>query len=653
MNIYVPHFWLADHLETDVSPEDLQKHLSLRGPSIERIEDKFGDRVYEIEITTNRMDTASVRGVAREASVILPQAHIPAKLKSLKMFKPGTRQITHDPQDFPLNIQVDHKLCPRVTCVILRVKKGQSPTWLSTRLEQVGIRSLDNIIDITNYVMTEIGQPTHAFDADRVGKTLVIRPSKKGEMLVTLDGKRHTLPGGDIVIDNGKGEITDLIGIMGTANSVVQQDTTRILFFIEHADPARIRKTSMGLAIRTNAAQLNEKMLDPNLVMDALLRGIALFQEVADAELESPILDLYPQPVQEQVISFPLAKTHEYLGIDISSKVQKNILEGLGCQITHKKDVFSITVPTFRPDLEIPVDIVEEIARIYGYHNLPSTLMDTRLPTAYPEDTNFTLEHDMKQFLAALGWQEVYTYSAVSKNLAEQSGKSAEKHIKLQNQLNDDHVYLRQSLVPSHEEIIANNRHLQDLSLFELANVYIPREKDLPLEDLRLTLTSTLPYRVVKGHGEALLAHLFIPTSLTEWKQTDDRHAEILVDGKQIGSIIHGNGHTVVGFVWKALLRVAQTHPTYTPISPYSPIVEDLTFTIPDGARVGDIVRELQHLHIIIQSVDVKDMYKKNVTFSIKYLRTDQQIATGDVEPVRKQIVQYMIDKKAKLIGEI
>ncbi len=654
MNIAVPYLWLSDHLETSVSPEDMQRLLSLSGPSVERIEQKHGDKVFDIEVTTNRMDMASVRGVAREAAIILSHAGKTSTLKHLQQYKPKKREIITEAKKFPIAIKNNDKLCSRITCVVLRVKIGQSPAWLKTRLEQVGIRSLNNVIDVTNYVMTELGQPTHVFDADRVGKKIVIRESKKGEKLTTLDGKTHTLQRGDIVADNGKGELIDLIGIMGTANSVVNNETQRVLFFIEHADPKRIRKTSMGLAIRTNAAQLNEKMIDPSLVMDALLRGITLFQEVADAKLESPILDLYPKPIAEQIIMLPLALVQRYLGIDIPANTQAQILKGLGCKVVSEKTGFSVTIPTFRPDLEIPVDLVEEIARIYGYHNLPSQLMDTRIPTNYPEDTNFAMEYDVKQFLAALGWQEVYTYSAVSKTLVDQSGYPIGEHLKLQNPLNDDHVHLRRSLVPSHEEVIENNQHVLPLSVFELANVYIPRTHDLPEESLRLALTSTLPYRTVKGHVEALLRHLYIPAESVEYKQTGDRNAEILVKGKYVGTlIVENNSRVVAEFVWKAFLSMAKSYPYYHPISQFSPIIEDMTFTLVEKTEIGKVIIALKLASPCIANIEFIEMYQHNATFHIVYLDRSKQLTAEDVQPLRKIIIKRMQHMfRATMVGK-
>lgn len=654
MNILVPHDWLLDHLETTASPEELQRMLSLSGPSVEGINHEKGEKVLDVEVTTNRMDSASIRGVAREAAVILTQADKPSRLKPVEYYKPEDGEVSGDVKNFPIKIQNDPKLCSRVIAAVLSVKTQQSPKEVSTRLAQVGVRSLNNLVDVTNYVMTEVGHPCHVFDADRLGETMIIRESKKGEKLTTLDGKTRALQGGDIVVDNGKGELTDLIGIMGTKNSVVTEHTKRILFFIEHADPARIRKTSMGLAIRTSAAQLNEKMLDPNLAMEAFLRGIHLFQEVADAKLESHILDLYPNPVLPRTIRLSLSLVQTYLGIELPGKVQAGILEQLGAVVVREKDELVVTVPTLRPDLEIPVDLIEEIARIYGYHNLPSTLMTTAIPTNYPQDTDFALEHSVKEFLATLGWQEVYTYSAVSAALAEASGAPLAHHLKLLNPLNDEHIFMRRSLVPSHLEIIEKNRHLQELSIFELANVYLPREKDLPEESLRLTMTSTRPFRIIKGQVEALLRKLHIPSSAVQFNQNTDTHADIVVDGIVVGSLLVDSIVTIAGFIWKELLRVARRTPSYTPISQFAPIIEEMTFTLPEKTGVAEVIYSIQSVDPIVKHVELKIVYKQNYSFVVQYALANKQIQSEDVAPLRKKMVEQVEKKhKATFVGKL
>ena len=654
MNILVPHSWLLDHLNTSAKPEEIQRILSLCGPSVERIEKHGDEPVYDIEVTTNRMDTACVRGIAREASVILPQNGVPATLKNLPVFAELDEKRTQDIARFPIFIQNDAKLCPRIMAVTMKVTIGPSPTWLSNRLEASGVRSLNNLIDITNYVMLELGQPTHVFDADRLGSTMTIRESRKGETLITLDHRTHTLQGGDIVAENGAGELVDLIGIMGTANSVVMDNTINVLFFIEHCEPKHIRRTSMGLAVRTQAAQLNEKMLDINGLDRAMARGIQLFQELAQATLTSEVLDLYPTKKIQQHIQLPLTETKRYLGIELPILTQETILKDLGCDVSGSNETLDVVVPTSRPDLEIPVDLVEEIARVFGYHNLPSVLPATTIPTTYPEDVDFDKEHMMKEFLSTLGWQEVYTYSAISQAQVEKSGFDAKAHIRLANPLNDEHVYMRRSLFGSHEEVLANNPQRKELSIFELAQVYHPQEKDLPHEVLTLGLTSRKTWRQVRGDLEVLLRKFFIlPEEIQTW-QSSPESANLSIGDIKIGESTYSNGLFHLALDWKQLLKVAKRNPTYSPFCPFPPIREDLTFTIPEETKIGFVLQSMRENNPLISSVHLSDTYKLNYTFTIEYLNKESQITSKDVEPIRKGIIQ-MLDQtyQAKLVGHV
>ena len=636
MNILVPHTWLQDHLQTSARLENIQKYLSLSGPSVERIHEIEQEKVMDIEVTTNRMDMASVRGIAREAAAILPRAGFEASLKTYASYRPTAGEIVDSTEQFPISIQNDISLCSCISAVMLEVTQKPSPDWMRKRLEQTGIRSLNNLVDVTNYVMSEIGHPAHVFDADRLGNTMIVRKSRAGESIVGLDDKTYTLSGGDIVIDNGKGEIIDLIAIIGTANSVVVGNTKRILFFIDHADPKKIRASSMKLGIRTKAAQLNEKMLDPNLVMDALLRGIALYQQIADAKVVSPILDMYPQPIQPRVIQYPLEKTQQYLGISLDATEQVGILESLGCQVEQRAEQLQVTVPTYRPDLEQPVDIVEEIARIFGYHNIPSTLMASAIPTKYPKDLDIAKEHDVKQFLAAIGQQEVYTYSAVSKELAVQSGFGLDEHLAIENPLVDDHVYMRRSLIPSHEEVLRENAALGAKTIFEFANVYIPQPQDRPKEELHLTLTSTESFEKLKGYAEALLEHLFIfadgATTSLRWVRENTYAAD---------------------FIWHQLLAKSRKYPEYKPLPKFSPIIEDFTFAIPESAKIGEVIESIKTINALVQTIELLDQYKRNFTFRVQFNSAEKQISGEDVKPVRESIIALLKNSyNAPLVGE-
>ncbi|HET9946868.1 MAG TPA: phenylalanine--tRNA ligase subunit beta, partial [Patescibacteria group bacterium] len=485
MDIRILDSHLREHLQTNAKPLDIAKAMSLTSASIERVEPFGKDWVYSAEITTNRPDMANVRGLAREAATVLPEFGFSAKLLPLSL--PKVKK--ESSEDLPLNIKVDEKLVNRVCGIVMEVVVKDSPKEIQERLEAAGIRSLNNLIDVTNYVMLEIGHPAHVFDYDRLkNHTLIIRESKKGETIITLDKKHHTLPGGDIVADNGEGEIIDLLGIMGTDNSVVTNNTKRILFFFDNNDPWKIRKTSMGLAIRTEAAALNEKGIDPELAMEALLRGVGLYKEIADAKVISEIIDIYPHQPKAKTITVENERIQKIIGVDIPTEKSVKILESLGFSVKKQNSTLHVQVPSWREkDVEIAEDVAEEVARMYGYHNIPSFLPPFEMATFYHQNTNqFFWENRVKEMLKYWGFIEVYTYSMVSEKLFE---GPLEEAVTLSNPLDQDHVYMRSTLTPSLLEVLEGNKGEEHIMIFEIANTYKKNKKGhLPIETRVLSL---------------------------------------------------------------------------------------------------------------------------------------------------------------------
>ena len=370
MNIKILDSWLREYLKTKASPQKIAEYMSLTSVSIEKLEKLGDDYIYDIEVTTNRPDLISVIGLAREGAAILPQFGIDAKFVPPTLVKPTS--------DNKLGIEIvnDPKLVNRVLAVALEIKLGPSPKQIKARLEASGIRSLNNGIDVTNYVMREIGHPMHVFDMDRLntGK-IIIRESKKGEKIITLDGKEYELPGGDIVADDGTGKIVDLLGVMGTENSVVVDSTKRVLLFVDNNDPPRIRKTSISLALRTEAATLNEKGVDPELGMDAILRGVEVLKEIASAKVIAEIVDIYPNKPKPVSVSLSEKKINAVIGIEIPLKTSSKILGDLGFETQANDSNLKVDVPSWRlNDVAIEEDLIEEIVRVYSYHKVPSKL---------------------------------------------------------------------------------------------------------------------------------------------------------------------------------------------------------------------------------------------------------------------------------------
>lgn len=660
MNILIPHKWLLEHLDTSVTPKELQESISLCGPSVERIYEIEGDQVYDVEITTNRVDAMSVRGFAREAAVILQHFGLPAKLIPNNL----PLSIAPETEILPLpKISNDPKLSKRVTCVILKnVKRSPTPDWMAKRLLQTEQNVHDSIIDITNYVTHELGHPCHAFDYDKLmhtGGEINVVEAKAGEKFITLDGIEFETAGGEVVFKNAKGEIIDLPSIKGTANTSIDDSTQNVLLLLESIKAEKVRFASMTHAIRTTAAQLMEKNVDPNLAKDVLIRGIQLYQELCGAQVASEIFDDFPGSENLPPVIVKLKTIYDYLGIEIPIKKIVSILEQLECKVVLNSDSAEQTLkvfpPTFRPDLSIPADIIEEIARIYGYHNLPSVIMDTQIPTSRQQGANFTVENRIKRFLSAIGLQEIYTYSMVSEEIALQDDK-LENHLKLENPLTDDRVYLRKSLIPSLNEILDQNSNVNKLTLFEIANVYLPSKNDLPQETLRLSIISTDSYREVRGILESLLRQFFVDNlSVT---QNSDTMGTFYVtkNGKEIKIGIVKKlpkNRVAIELDFSVLLTIFKTHPKYQPIPKTAVVTEDLTFTLPMKIRVGEIMKLINATDELVTSVELKGIYNQNYSFSISYHDPKKNLASEDLKPVRKKIVHEIEKHQGILVGTI
>ena len=668
MDILIPDNWLREFLKTKASPEDLQRCLSLCGPSVERIrEGKTGpvynrvakakrianyNVVYSIEVTTNRVDSASVYGIAKEAAAILPRFKFPARLEI-----PTPATVKPEADTLPLDISTNPKLTKRVMAVVLQVTNAPSPDWLKNRLEDSGIRSLGSLIDITNYVMLETGHPTHVFDYDSI-KThkLIFRESIPGEKLTTLDKKTFKLPGGDIVIDDGTGEIVDLPGIMGTENSVVNKNTRRIIFFVDNTSPARIRQTSMSLGVRTQAASMNERGVDPELGMTAILRGIQLYKELANGKVVSKIHDIYPNPYKPKKITISEEFIEERLGIKIPAKEVTTILCSLGFGITLQPTTHNLTVqiPSYRAlDVSIPEDIVEEIARIYGYHNIPSTLMSGPLPNQ-PTDSTFNFETKLKNTLKALDGTEVYTSSLVSKNLSSLpvlKGQTLQTPLKLKNPLGKEGEYLRMSLAPSVVRAVEDNkREKGPFHLFEISNTYLPKTEDLPEEKLMLAgVFANYDYRKAKGVVEQLLKEMRVAVI---WQAKDQegyetgRSLAVKSDKKVLGYFGYLNsGHLYYEFSVRELKKCAKDIPNLHPIPKNPPQVEDVNLITPHGVYLAEVIEEIKKVDKQITKVGLADVYEDTKTLRISYSDPEKTLTNSEVEEIRKKILKTLKEK--------
>ena len=650
MQIKIVDSWLREFLETKADAKLVARELSLRAVSVDRLEKIDQDYIYDIEVTTNRPDLMNILGIAKEAAAALSEEGIWAKFTP-----PKIPNVTDGNISFPIEIKNDKNLVNRIMAIVLEVEIGKSPKYIQDRLEASGVRSLNNVVDVTNYVMREIGHPAHVFDYDLLtSRKMIIRQSKKGETITTLDDKKYSLFGGDIIADDGQGQIIDLLGVMGIKNSVVNDKTRRILFFLDNNNPLNIRKTSMSLGIRTEAAVINEKGIDPEVLEDGFKRGVELYQKIAKGKVVSKILDIYPNKPKTKTIKISNKKINSIIGVPITLSKSTEILQKLGFGVNALSDSLEVKVPTERlNDIKIDEDIIEEVARVYGYHKLPSVIpsFSSGEPALY--SNNFYFEERIKNALKYWGFTEVYTYSLISEDLYD---GPVEKAVKLKNPLTEDMAYLRNSLVPSLLEVVGNNKGREEVRIFEMSNIYNEKLNDLstssgqvlPMETLTLSgilKKKNASFFEVKGVLEQLFEDLGIG-SYKFRKRDQSPGAEIIVGGKNAGYIEILNQNLVdFELNLNEILKHATNKKTYKPLAKFPQVLEDITFVLGEEISTEDVINEIGLQSFLIRDVTLKDRYKNSKTFHIVYQSEEKNLTNKEVSEIREQIIKSISEK--------
>ncbi len=669
MNIQFPVSWLRDYLKADIAAKTLAHKLSQSGPSVEKIEKKDRDYVLDIEVTTNRPDAFSVFGVAREAHAILSYEKIPSSLIEPKGFDTKLQLDTSKP--LPLEVLIrDKKLCPRFTAIIVdNVKIGASPALIRSRLELSGIRAISNIVDITNYLMLETGQPMHAFDYDKIeGSKMVLRLSRPHEKLKTLDGQIRQLPEHSIVIEDTK-KIIDLCGIMGGANSQITSRTKRVVLFVQSYDPISIRKTSQELAFRTDASSRFEKGVDLQNIPNVLKRAVYLAKKTAGAKIASELIDIHEAKKEKQKeINLATDMLTAYLGAEVKIENAQKILGLLGFKVRTFGRTLVATPPSWRKkDVVENVDLIEEIARIYGYHNLPSTLPTGQIPKTEKNELEKAIS--LKNVLKTLGLTEVVTYSIISKKLVRQTDVKPEELVELSNPLTEEWQFMRPQIIPSLLEVIARNRFEKEkIKIFEVARTYIKQKGALPIQDLFLCFTLT-DSSFLEGKG--LIENIFDElNSKVEFEKLKEDH-KLLAKG-QSAKLTSGNQYFgYIGMInpyaqdifriekgivaaeinLSKLYCLPHFSKIYKPISKYPPVLEDISAIFGEGTDLNEIVSIVQKTGELLNKVEIIDVYKganlstgkKSVTIRITYQKTTGTPTAKEVAEAREKIIAELI----------
>lgn len=645
-----PVSWLKEYVSFKADVEKLAEKLLLSGTKVEQIKKVGEENVLELEITPNRPDTLSLLGLAREISSLFNSE---LEIPETELLLPNSNLTNR-----VLFKVADKKLLENYSLVRLNnIEIEESPEWIKKYLELSGVRAINNIVDITNFVMLETGQPMHAFDATKIKGELTVRGAKKGEKVVTLDSVERVLPENAIIIEDEE-KLVDLAGLMGGENSEIDEGTKEIILLSPIYSPTIIRKTSLATKLRTEASTRFEKKLDLNGHLFALNRAVKLLSENALARLSSKITTT--PAVEEETLEVELDSIAEILGIAIPKEEVFDLLTSVGFKIKSSqlsKGSLEITIPTFRTDIAIEEDIVEEIARLYGYNKLPKTIPAGKF--SLKEDPLEKNLEQIREFLLLNGFNESTGYSLISEKEVTEFGFKKEEVLKVLNPASSDFEYLRPTLLINLIKAVSANPERTDRAFFEISKVYL-KETDpgtkLPKQPVKIGIISTKSLSEVKG----VLDELFRKANreVSEKIAQDplfESSLDFIVGSKVIGKFGTVNsklaskfGLTGEVFAAEFLAEVINFEdvPNYQMLAKYPSVIEDFSFYLGKKYLIGELVGKLKKVDNLINSVDLVDIFesagKRSVTLRIAYLDQEKTLTSEEASKVRSKIVNFL-----------
>lgn len=625
------------------------------------------ENVAEFEITSNRPDCMSIIGLARETAATFN--------RPFNVNVPQVKENSENAADMARVEIRNTDLCSRyIGRIVKNVKIAPSPEWMQKRLKACGIRAINNVVDITNYVMLEYGQPMHAYDLDHVeGKKIIVRNAEKDEKLETLDDQPRMLGESMIVIADEKRAI-GVAGVMGGANSEVCDDTTTVLFESACFNAAAVRKGAKALGMRTDASALFEKGLDSENCLPAINRACELMVQLGAGVVVGGIIDEYPIKKQQLVLDFEPEKMNAFLGMDISRDEMVEMLARLDFKVENDK----VYVPTYRGDIEGMADISEEVARIYGYDRIPATLMKGEMVAGGKTDKQ-KLRDTVRNCLAANGLYEIITYSFIDPKenamvrIPEDDSRS--NFVRITNPLGAENSVMRTDMTSSLLKTLRTNytRRNAQAALFELGTIFTPIEgEQLPRETQQIAvgMYGEYDFYSIKGVIEALFEKVGIYDCIyVACKDNPTYHggrcAEILSGDKKLGII--GQIHPSVSAEFKidtdvyaaiidfeVLSELADMQRHYVPLPKFPAVTRDIAVTLDKDVEVGEIVKIIKaNRKGIIESYNLFDIYegiqvgkgKKSVAYSLTFRSADKTLTDDDVNPIVNTILKQLEEK--------
>ena len=634
----------------------------------------LNDYILDLSITPNRADALSMRGLTYELGALYNN-----KVNFNDVEKEENYEATS------LQVAIESDSCRNyVGQIVKNVEVKSSPLWLQTRLMNSGIRPINNIVDITNYVLLEFGQPMHAFDKDLVGDKIVVRDAKEGEVLETLDGEERKLQTSDLVITDGTRAIA-LGGVMGGKNTEVSEETKNIILESAYFNPTTVRRTSAAHGLRSDSSARFEKGIDPNMQKAALARAVELILELCpNAVVESSVGVVNKE--EEKVVEITTSYINNYLGITLSTEEIVAILEGLSFSVEVTGENLVVKVPTRRPDISIKQDLVEEVIRIYGYDNLASTLPKFSKTTKGGLTYSQRMVRDLRAVYASLGFNDTINYSLVSEEEATEYTLEDHYKVRLLMPMTEIHSTLRQSLVPGLLNTVQYNvaRKQKDLKLLEIGRVFFGSGDDniQPKETLYLSAaltgeeratkwlkeSSSLDFFAAKGYLEVVFDRLGLDEKVTYKKSKLEgmhpgRFAEVYLGEKRIGFI--GEVHPQVAdkfglnttYVFEInldeVISESKVKPKYEEVTKYPEITRDI-------AMLVDVKDEYQNIYNVIESVNSKlitkvelfDLYvgaellvgKKSLALTITYSDKQKTLTDEEVTAVHDKVLSALTE---------
>jgi phenylalanyl-tRNA synthetase beta chain len=681
--------WLRDFVDVSASPEEIARTMSVRGFAVEGLEDLGdGDAVIDFEVTGNRPDCMCVMGMAREIATAygLPVRRPVAKGKDASDETGASLRLISlknvDKADIDVVIE-NPDLCPRYAGAVADVIVGASPGWMQKRLQAAGVRPISNIVDITNYVLLETGQPMHAFDFTKVaGAQIRVRTARAGEMLRTLDGQVRELTPDTLVIADAQKPCA-IAGVMGGADSEVGDGTTVIVFESAYFNPLSVRRTSRKLGLKTEASMRFERGLDPRLPVTAMERACALLDTIGAGKARGTVVDRYPARVEPKSLVLRRAKVKALLGLSIPDADVKRILDGLGFALRDTDQGWDVSVPTRRVDVVREVDLIEEIARHYGFDRLPSTF--PALTSAPPAiDPRIGRARHLRTVLTAAGFFEAVTFGFIAESTA--APFAAEGDLApIANPLSESYAVLRPSALPGLIGAVAHNRRREqrDVRLFEVGARFSKANGESRSVACAWTGTAApehwgggardVDFFDMKGTVERIAAALRLAVTTEPHRETwlvPGRSAAVMADGTRIGVLgqlapVIADAHGLPGgdavYVAELDLDAAErlapkNDPHIEPLPRYPSVTRDISVlvdqTLP-SATARTTVREAAPAALV--RIREFDRYqgrgvpegKVSLSLRLTFRASDRTLTDAEVQKAMDDVLAALKDRHA------